>query len=259
MPTSKRTHTISILWYICSDYLAAVLSANIFHFSRRYLLSEPIFIDHHLFLTQRFWLGSATIPFCWLILFTIAGAYNNLYQKSRLNELTTTFISCLFGCTIVFFAIVFNDPVKDYHYFYQTYFIYLVAQFFLTAIGRITILNIVRSHIRQEKVVFNTLLVGSDAVATRIYKSTRDGLSSSGYRYKGYVSNRHQQENGIAAYLPDLGDSEAIEQTIDQHDIQMVVVALEASEQEELEVIVEKLSNKDVRVKIIPSTGTFTC
>jgi exopolysaccharide biosynthesis polyprenyl glycosylphosphotransferase len=254
MPTSKRTHTISILWYICSDYLAAVLSANIFHFSRRYLLSEPVFIDHHLFLTQRFWLGAATIPLCWLILFTIAGAYNNLYQKSRLNELTNTFISCLFGCTIVFFAIVFNDPVKDYHYFYQTYFIYLFTQFFLTAIGRITILNIVRGHISQGKVFFNTLLVGSDAVATRIYKNTRDGLSSSGYRYKGYVSIHNQHENGIAAYLPHLGDSEAIEQTIDQHDIQMVVVALEASDREDLEVIVEKLSNKDVRIKIIPST-----
>jgi len=254
MPASKRIHTISILWYIVSDYLAAMLAANVFHFSRRYLLSETIFVDHHLLLTQRFWLGAATIPVCWLILFTIAGAYQNLYQKSRLSEMTNTFISCLIGCTIVFFAIVFNDPVKDYHYFYQTYFIYLFSQFLLTAIGRILILNTVRRQVRRGKIFFNTLLVGHNDVATHIYKATRDALSFSGYRYTGYVSNDNVSANGIAHWLPDLGSSETIEKTIDDHDIRLVVVALEAGDREDLEVIVEKLSIKDVRIKIIPST-----
>ncbi|HEY4334436.1 MAG TPA: sugar transferase [Puia sp.] len=254
MPASKRIHTISILWYIVGDYVAAMLSANIFHFSRRYLLSETIFVNHHVLLTQRFWLGAATIPVCWLILFTIAGAYHHLYQKSRLNEITNTFISCLIGCTIIFFAIVFNDPVRDYHYFYQTYFIYLFSQFLLTSIGRITILNFARGQIRSGKVFFNTLLVGHDDVAARIYKATRDGLAFSGYRYTGYVSNGNASRNGIASHLPDLGRSGAIEKTIDEHDIRLVVVALEAGDREDLEVIVEKLSIKDVRIKIIPST-----
>jgi exopolysaccharide biosynthesis polyprenyl glycosylphosphotransferase len=254
MPASKRIHTISILWYICSDYVAAMLSANIFHFSRRFLLSEPIFIDHHLFLTQRFWLGAATIPICWLVLFSIAGSYHNLYQKSRLNEITNTFVFSLLGCTIVFFAIVFNDPVKDYHYFYKTYFIYLFAQFILTSIGRITILSLVRNQVRRGRIFFNTLLVGCDSAATRIYKNTREGLALSGYRYTGYVSNHTQHENGIANWLPDLGDASEIERTIDQHDIRLVVVALEAGDRHDVETIVEKLSNKDVRIKISPSS-----
>ncbi|HXB09744.1 MAG TPA: sugar transferase [Puia sp.] len=254
MPASKRLHTTSILWYILSDYLAALISANIFHFSRRYLLHEQIFIDNHLFLTQRFWLGTTTIPIAWLILFATVGSYQALYQKSRLNELTNTFIFCLIGCTIVFFAIVFNDPVRDYHYFYQTYFIYLFSQFLLTSIGRITILNITRRQVRRGKVVFNTLLVGSDSLATTIYKETREGLSSSGYRYKGYVSNNHGQNNGIAAYLDDLGDAGEIERTIDEHDIRLVVVALDTHEHQEIGAIVEKLSNKDVRIKMVPST-----
>jgi exopolysaccharide biosynthesis polyprenyl glycosylphosphotransferase len=254
MPASKKSHTISILWYILSDYLAALLSANIFHFSRRYLLSEPIIVKHHILLTQRFWLGNSTIPFCWLILFTMVGSYRSLYQKSRLNEISNTFVYCLIGCTIIFFAIVFNDPVRDYHYFYQTYFIFLFSQFFLTLIGRITIINIARGQVRKGKVVFNTLLVGCDAVATKIYKDTREGLSSSGYRYKGYVSNPQHLFNGIADHLPHLGDSDEIEQTIDRYNIRLVVLALEHSERQEVGAIVEKLSNKDVRIKIIPST-----
>src|SRR5882757_10130975 len=99
MPLPKKTHTISTFWYILSDYVAALLSAIIFHFSRRSLLSEPIFVDGRLLLTQRFWLGNTTIPLCWLILFTILGSYHTLYQKSRLDEITNTFIYCLIGCT----------------------------------------------------------------------------------------------------------------------------------------------------------------
>jgi polysaccharide biosynthesis protein PslA len=254
MAASRSTHTISSFWYILSDYITAVLSAIIFHFSRRILLAETIFAGGHLVLTQRFWVGTITIPIGWLVLYTLVGSYGSLYQKSRLSETSNTFIYCLIGCTTIFFAIVINDPVKDYHYFYQTYFIFLFSHFFLTLTGRIIILNLVRYQINHGSVVFNTLLVGCDAVATKIYKDSKEGLGSSGYRYAGYVSNTNQQNNGIARYLPQLGDSSNIEQTIDRYDIRLVVVALERSAGAEVETIVEKLSNKDVRVKIIPNT-----
>ena len=254
MPPQKKPNTVSILWYILSDYATALLSSMIFHFSRRVLLSETIFYNHRLVLTERFWLGISTIPIGWLILFTLMGSYRSLYQKSRLSEATNTFIYAVIGCTTVFFAIVFNDPVKDYHYFYQTYFIFLFSHFLLTLTGRIAILNLVRKQIAKGKVIFNVLLVGSDAIATRVYKDSREGLRSSGYHYAGYVSNVHQQNNGISRYLPRLGDSDQIEKTIDQHNIQLVVVALERSSREDVETIIEKLSNKDVRIKMLPST-----
>jgi lipopolysaccharide/colanic/teichoic acid biosynthesis glycosyltransferase len=116
------------------------------------------------------------------------------------------------------------------------------------------ILHRIRNQVVKGKVVFNTLLVGGDEVATGIYKSSKDGLRSSGYHYTGYVSNPHQTDNGIAEKLPRLGITDHIEQTIDRHDIQLVVVAMERSARKEVETILEKLSNKDVQIKIIPST-----
>jgi len=255
MPASKKPNiTVNILWYILSDYFAALLTSLIFHFSRRILLSEAIFVNHHLLLTDRFWLGCSIIPIGWLILYTLGGAYTSLYKKSRLNEITITFICSIIGCTILFFAIVINDPVKDYHYFYKTYFIFLAAQFVLTLTGRLIILYIVRHQVEAGKVVFNTLLVGSNSVATSIYKNSREGLRSSGYRYTGYVNNEHEQNNGIADYLPHLGTSAEIEKAIDRNNIELVVVALERSARADVERIIEKLSNKDVEIKIIPST-----
>ena len=254
MAGPAKSHTIPVVWYTISDYLTALLSAIIFHFSRRLLLSEPIFVNGHLLLTQRFWLGTTVIPVAWLMLYTVVGSYRSLYQKSRLNEATATFITALLGCTVIFFAIVINDPVKDYHYYYKTYFIFLLAHFFLTVTGRILILSIVRAQVMHGKIAFNALLVGGDEVATKVYKESREGLRSSGYYYAGFVAGRNEYHNGIARFLPQLGDSAEIERTIDKYNIHLVVVALERSARSEVETIVERLSNKDVRIKIIPST-----
>src|SRR5579872_1419144 len=254
MSATKTSHTIPVFWYIISDYIAALLSSNIFHFSRRILLSEPIFVNRHLLLTSRFWLGTITIPLGWLLLYALVGSYNSLYRKSRLNEAAATFVYCLIGCTIVFFAIVINDPVKDYHYFYQTFLIFLSAHFILTLTGRLFVLGKVRRQVTSGRVVFNTLLVGSDNIATHIYKSSKEGLRSSGYQYTGFIANPRQPSNGIADYLPELGDPDNIEATIDRHNIRLVVLALERSDRREVETILEKLSHKDVDVKIIPST-----
>jgi polysaccharide biosynthesis protein PslA len=248
---------IHIIWYILSDYFAALLTSFIFHFSRRILLSEPVIVDHRLLLTNRFWLGSSTIPVGFLLLYALVGTYTaSLYKKSRLDELTSTFTFSLIGCTIVFFAIVINDPVKDYHYFYKTYFIFLSAQFILTLLGRMIILNRVRSQVQDGKIVFNTLLVGCNTAATNIYKDSLEGLRSSGYRYIGYanISHSDQQNNGIAKYLPQLGNTDEIEETIDGNAIELVVVALERSDRAEVERVIKKLSDKDVEIKIIPST-----
>lgn len=253
MPVSNKTHTIPILWYILSDYLTALLSSGVFHFSRRILLAEPIFIEGHLLLTNRFWLGIITIPVCWLILYAMVGTYKSLYQKSRFTEITNTFIYCIVGCTIVFFAIVINDPVKDYHYFYKTYFVFLTSHFLLTLIGRLILLNAVRRQVEKGKIRFNTLLVGSDPIATKIYKDSKEGLRSSGYHYTGYMYTAGQQNNGISRYLPQLGHSDEIEKAIDQYGIELVVVALEKSDRGEMERIIEQLSNKDVDIKILPS------
>jgi len=254
MPAHKKKHTINILWYLFSDYFTALVASMIFHFSRRLLLSEPILVRNQLFLTNRFWLGSITIPIAWLILYAIVGSYNSLYKKSRLNELLNTFIYSLTGCTIIFFSIVINDPEKDYHYFYKTYFIFLFTHFILTLTGRITILNKVRGQVERGQALFNVLLIGSNAVATKIYKESLEGLRATGYQYTGYVSNDQQQNNGIAQYLPQLGSSGEIEKIIDHHHIELVVVALERSDKAEVEKIIERLSDKDVEIKIIPST-----
>ncbi len=248
MPIPKQIH---IGWYIFSDYLAAVITWIILYFTRRMLLHEPIFIDNTIYLNNRFWLGISLIPVCWLIFYAMIGSYNSMYKKSRLNEVTITFICNIIGCTIIFFSIVINDPQTDYRYYYKAYSAFIISGFFFTVTGRWILLNITKSQLTKGAIKFNTLLVGSNSVATRTFKDTNEGLLSIGYHYTGYLSN--ENINGISKQLKQLGKIDDMEAAIDKNNIELVVIAMEKSEKEQVEKIIERLSEKDVEIKIVPN------
>src|ERR1700730_10804846 len=183
MQPGKKIH---IIWYLISDYLAAALAWIILYFTRRYLLEEFIETSKGIYLNNRFWLGLALIPLGWLIFYTLLGSYHSLYRKSRLNEFTITFICALVGCTMIFFLIIINDPEHNYTYFYKAYLTYLISQLVFTISGRAIILSRIKKQVLDGKVRFNTLLVGSNSLAEKIYKDTRGGLRLAGYHYVGH-------------------------------------------------------------------------
>jgi exopolysaccharide biosynthesis polyprenyl glycosylphosphotransferase len=246
---SKRIHIIE---YIISDYLAAILSWIILYFARRYLLSEPILINHRIYLNNRFWLGISLIPVGWLILYGIVGSYHELYKKSALNEYTMTFICSLIGCTILFFSIVINDPQTDYRYYYKAFFSFLTSQIILTLLGRWILLSRVKKQLANGTVRFNALLVGGNARSSKTYLETYKGLLTTGYHYSGFLSNDLEAIPPASQGLASLGHIRELESIIDVNEIDLVVIALERTEKEQIEKIIERLSEKDVEIKIIP-------
>src|SRR5450432_3051895 len=187
---------IHITWYVLSDFISAILSWMILYFTRRLLLKEPIFLDGILFLNDRFWLGLLLIPAGWIIFYALTGTYHSLYKKSRLNEFSSTILSSLIGCTILFFAIVINDPQTDYRYYYKAYFTFLTMHFLITWTGRWILLSLTKIQIRKVEIVFNSLLLGSGSMGKKTFEDTVIGLRAIGYQYTGYV-----QPNSSASHI----------------------------------------------------------
>ena len=248
MPPAKRIHSA---WYLFSDYIAALLAWMVLYFSRRYLLNETITIDNRVVLNDRFWWGISLVPVAWIIFYSLVGAYHSLYRKSRLNEFGITLFCTLLGCTLMFFVIVINDPQTQYTYYYKALLVYIVAQLFFTWLGRSILLDIVRRQFNKGSVRFNTLLVGGNSVAEKIYLDTRDGLQNAGYHYTGYVCAGHDG-NGIGQYLEKQGNLQDMEQVIKDKQVRLVVVALEKTQHKQVEHIINILSEKDVEIKIVP-------
>jgi polysaccharide biosynthesis protein PslA len=242
---------IHITWYILVDFISAIVSWITLYFTRRLLLSERIFIDNGIYLNNRFWLGLLLIPAGWLIFYGLIGTYHSLYKKSRLNEFSNTAIASLIGCTILFFAIVINDPQTDYRYYYKAYFTFLFAHFFLTWLGRWLVLYISKAQIRNGHIVFNSLLLGSGNIVPKTYNDTSSGLRANGYQYVGYMPSGTLKEK-FSVPIPNFGSPDMLERIIEQENIDLVVIAMEKNEQFHAERIVQRLSEIDVEIKIIP-------
>src|SRR6186997_3113290 len=179
---------ISIAWYAVIDFITAALAWGCFFFIRKWLLKESIAEQGALQINTNFWLGITLIPAGWLILYTLIGSYRGLYKKSRLFEFTSTFICSLLGCIVLFFALILDDVKNDYTYYYLGFFSLLFVHFIFTFTGRWIILNKVKRQLLNGKVYFNTLMVGSQDNAIRIYKETEKNLHDGGYRYVGFVT-----------------------------------------------------------------------
>lgn len=251
MNTGKQ---ISIAWYAVVDFIMASITWGLFFFIRKWLLQENIRYDGNLTVDYKFWWGITLIPVCWLMLYTLIGSYHSLYKKSRLFELTKTFICSLIGCIILFFAFILDDINIDYFYYYRAFLILFAIHFGLTFIGRWLILNRVKRQLLSGEILFNTLMIGSQEHAMKVYNDTERHLNDGGYRYVGFITPGTNGHPAIDKLIPRLGNINELEKIIDEKKIELVVLALERSEQPILEEIINRLSEKDVEVKIQPST-----
>src|SRR5436190_6853701 len=251
MRSSKQ---ISIAWYAVLDFITAALAWGCFFFIRKALLHEVISDSGELQVSSRFWLGIISIPVCWLILYAMVGAYHSLYKKSRLFEFTATFICSLLGCIVIFFAVILDDVKNNYSYYYLAFLYLFVAHFIFTFTGRLILLNMAKKQLLSGKIFFNTLMIGSQDNAVHIFKETEKSLHDGGYRYIGFITPDGNGKSSIDKFIPKLGTLSELEKTINENNIQQVVLAMEKSGQPLLENIINRLSEKNVEIKIQPDT-----
>jgi exopolysaccharide biosynthesis polyprenyl glycosylphosphotransferase len=235
-------------WYALTDYAAAAIAWCSFYFLRQEILGEWIGIDGN------FWFGVVFIPLGWITLYALVGSYHSIYKKSRLAELTKALVCSVIGCVVLFFIFLLNDTNKDYNYYYTALGSLLALNFFSTAVGRILFLNLTKKQLRQKTVRFKAVLVGKYENALTIYKEAGRKLEAEGYHVDGYIPTCCM-EHPADPSLHGLGKIEELEEIIDRHKIDLVVIAIDKKEQALLvENIIKRLSEKDVAIKIQAST-----
>lgn len=232
--------------YATVDFLAACLAWIIFYFLRKYYLGEDFSVS------AKFYLGAAGIPFGWILLYILTGTYKNFYYKSRFSELLHTFLVSLIGCTIIFFLFLLDDNRGDYRIYYKEFFSLFTLHFLLTILSRYILLSIAHAQLQDEKIWFNTLVIGSDKNALNLYHSIINNKENKGYRLKGFIPVEQNGHTALKNVLPQLGSLENIEGVIRKEQIVEIIIALERNERARLEKILQLLGEFDVNVKLIP-------
>ncbi|MCW3108090.1 MAG: sugar transferase, partial [Segetibacter sp.] len=250
----KQYKPLQIYWYILSDLLASTGAWWIFTWYRRNRLHEAHTGLWEMTSDNFFKASVIAIPIIWASFFLLTGFYGKaLYKRSRLNELTSTFIACLIGCLLIFFSIILNDHAPSYTYFYKTFFLFFALQFGLTSTGRLIILAKVKSDLLAGKLRVNTLLIGNGANALKVVRELQHASPAEGYFFIGYVTTGTIKSN-LSRMITYLGSVDDVGTIIRNHTVKQIIIALEKQENQITEDLLKRLSEADVEIKLHPNT-----
>jgi exopolysaccharide biosynthesis polyprenyl glycosylphosphotransferase len=245
--------TRQTLKYLVSDYLtSALVWFLLFWFRKMYI--DTAHSDYQIPLSRDFKLilGIIAIPTFWLTLYYFTGYYKNIFRRSRLRELKQTIYTSFLGSLFIFFTLLLDDNVSNYKAYYQTFFLLLFLQIIITYIGRF-ILSTDTNHKIQKRIYgFNTILVGSNEKAIKLYLDLQTARITNGFKFLGFVTVNGEDTSELQKYLPLLGSYKDLPNLIKQMEIEELVIALETTEHNKLNSVFYTVENEAVFIKIIP-------
>lgn len=247
----KKRQTLK---YIACDILSAMLAwAALFLFRK-------IVLEHHgfndvcgVFHDINFWLGLVVVPIGWLTLYTIQGTYRNVFRKARLKELIQTLLASVIGTVVLFFVLLIDDELANYHYYYASFLFLLAVHFTLTYLPRLLITSQTVRRVHDRRIGFPTLMIGGSGKALQTYLDLENQETYSGNLFVGYVEVGDAESHEVAKVMPCLGNLSDLRHLTEEHHVEEAIIAVEDDEREKInEILLALDSCGDIIIKITP-------
>ena len=209
------------------------------------------------FSDTNFWRGIVVVPLGWLALYTMQGTYKNVLRKSRLKEFQQTLLATVIGVVVIFFVLLLDDQVGAYNNYYLSLVFLLIIHFTLTYTCRLVQTSSIVRKVHNRQIGFPTLLIGSHRKAYQTYLDLENQETYSGNTFVGFVTvdspNPTHAESRLAAVMPCMGTTDDIRQIIADHRVEEVIIAVEDTEQTQIQQILRTLDGcGEVIIKITP-------
>lgn len=244
---------LQTLKYVVCDFIAALIAwALFFRFRKMYLEPNKFGFDVPFEFSSTFFYGLFFIPLAWVLLHASTGFYKNVYRKSRLRELGQTLLVSLLGCTLLFFVFILDDEINTYKDYYLSYLYILFFQFIFTYFFRFILTSRTVYRIQTRQIGFNTIMIGSNEKAVKLFKEMEGEHKSFGNRFIGFARVNKKEEYLLEEYLPFLGNCKELKKIISENQVEEAIIAIESSEHKGLENIISELEGLNVLVKVIP-------
>ncbi len=247
--------TLQTIKYILADYLSASIAWSLFYLYRKFYIEPDKFgiLPEHIF-DKQYILGIVTLPLGWVLVYYLTGFYKNIYRKSRINEFIQTFATSIIGVTFIFFFILLDDFVPNYKSYYKVYGVLFILHLLLTAILRFILSTITNYDIHKGKIGFNTIIIGSNQKALKIYEEIISSKNATGNKFVGFV--HLDEKNGFSDELkkkiPHLGEYKDLKKIVEKNQVEEIIIAIESWEHGYLEKILNELNDFETIIKIIP-------
>ncbi len=249
---------LQVLKYVFSDALAAMLAWTLFFIYRKYTV-DVLVLDHAeiIFQDHKLYVGLLIITNFWLLLYAVTGTYQKIYRKSRLKELSQTFLLSFLGLIAIFFILILDDQVISYLNYYRYFLVIFVLHFTITFAFRFVLSSRTAYLIHKKIIGFNTLLIGSNGNAVAIYNDIENQWKSSGNKFIGFVDVFNGDNHPLKKLLPHLGHYKDLKSIIQKNEVEEVIIAIDKKEHSYVEQIISYLEDTDVVIKVIPDLKDF--
>ncbi len=244
---------LQVTKYAFFDWLAAAIAWSLFYIYRKYT-EDPTVFSHTetIWADQKLWLGILVVPVFWLTLYIVIGSYRRIYRKARLKELGQTFFVTLIGVTFIFFVLILDDIILTYKSYYQSFVALFLFQFILTYSFRLAITTTTVRRIHSGKIGFNTVIIGSNGNAVKVYNDITSQELSSGNNFIGFVNVHDHGYFKVEQHIPHLGAYKDLNKIIIDYEVEEVILAIERMEIDTIERIITELETTNVLIKVIP-------
>lgn len=239
---------IHISWYALGDCIAAIISWIVFYFVRKFIIEEEPIIG------SRFYIGIVLFPIIWLMVYYLVGTYHNLYHKSRLTEFFNTIVYTFFASICILFLFLLYDVTGDYTIYYKEFLSLWLIQTLATFCIRLFFLNLAKTQLTKGSVFFNTLILGSSTNAVNLYNSIINNKEKTGYRITGFANTNGNHGSDLPPGIVNLGKADNATAIIRENKIEEVIIAVEKKERNQLERILQQLSDTEVNIKLTADT-----
>ncbi len=247
----RRAKVVGVALYTLFDYLAAVFTWTLF-FSYRKVAVEGYAFSWDVLDTSKFYWGILIIPLGWLFLHFVSGSYSDIYRKSRMTELYRSLVTTFLGAVALFFLVLIDDVVTDQIGYQKLFGVLFGLQLLTTLTVRMVILTIANHRLRINALGYNTIIVGGNGKAVKLYQEITGRNRSLGYRFLGFIEANGKRSNNLEKLIPNLGTVEGLPQIIEKYHIDEVIIAIETSEHHRINDIINQLAEQKIIIKIIP-------
>lgn len=242
-----------LIQYLVFDYFMASLAWLLFFSFRRFYIESFIYGEKLLVkLETKLILGILIIPLFWIFLYYLFGYYKDIYRKSRLKEIASTFIQSFSGSIIIFFILMLDDIVASYKDYYLLFITYLALHFSLTIIARLILATITINNIKKGRLFFNTIIIGNYQKSIDTYNILKSQEWLTGNRIIGFVNFKYPTEDHVNNIIKYLGSLKNIRTIINKNNVKEVIIALDPSEQKYMNDVINALAINDIIINALP-------
>lgn len=241
------------LSYTLFDFFASEAVWVAFYIFRKKILEPEKFgAEIPVEFNSSFYWGIIVIPFVWLIIYAAAGFYNDVLRRSRIRELTQSLLYTLIGSLVLFFALMLDDVVADYTFYYKSFLFYFLLQFFVTYFPRVFITSQTNRAIQKGKIGFNTLIIGNGPKALELAEDLSRERVKNGNRIVGFCTLNGDQQGLLNDKFPYFGSAKNIDSIIRSEKIEEVIIATESSDELLVQKVIDNLHEHEIIIKAIP-------